>query len=283
MQAVPLAPHDAPPQPAGPFRGAFSTQTHSVIGFGSTKRKVKQSINVFAEEQADGTYAVRTLNKHFVPSGKVRVVTKDQLLADYLPEPDLYMNKVAPMMRQVRENAEAGDAHRAEGALMSAEFEYKNALRVDEEHIRATFGLGLTYLDRGELENAKLVCRRIITLEAAFGQEHKHLFNEFGIKMRKHAMYELALRYYFKAFRLSKTDDHLLYNIARTYFERDKLKIALKFLAMAQALNPAFPEAGTLLRAIERKIREAPPAREDHGRSRLDDEPGGLGAQRGPS
>ena len=279
MQAVPPAPNTPPPQPAEPFRGAFSTQTQSVIGFGATKRKVKQSINVFAEEQADGTYAVRTLNKHSVPSGKVRVITKDQLLAEYLPEPDLYMNKVAPMMRQVRENVDVGDAHRAEGELISAEFEYKNALRVDEEHIRATFGLGLTYLDRGELANAKLVCRRIITLEAAFGQEHKHLFNEFGIKMRKHAMYELALRYYFRAFRLSKTDDHLLYNIARTYFERGKFTIALKFLAMAQAINPSFPEAATLLRAIERKAGEAPAAGEEYQRSRLDDEPGGPAAQ----
>lgn len=281
MDAAPLMPPDTPPQPGEPFRGVFSTQAQAVIGFGATKRKVNQNIAVFAEEQPDGTYAIRTLNKNFIPSGTVRTITREELLSDYLPEPDLYMNKVVPMMRRVRENVEAGDAHRHEGELMSAEFEYKNALRVDEEHIRATFGLGLTYLDRGELENAKLVCRRIITLEAAFSQDHKHLFNEFGIKMRKHQMYEQALRYYFKAFRLSKNDDHLLYNIARTYYERGKLKIALRFLAMAQALNPAFPEAEALSRAIERKIREAPPDRAGRRRSRLDDEPGGQTAKRG--
>ena len=249
-------PQDHLPAPGEPFRGVFSTQTQSFIGFGATKRKVRQNVHVFAEEQPDGTYLVRSLNKNYIPSGKSRPITREQLLTDYLPEPDLYMNKVVPMMRRARLNADAGDVHRAEGELMSAEFEYKNALRVDEEHIRATFGLGLTYLDRGELENAKLVCRRIITLEAAFGEEHKHLFNEFGIKMRKHRMYEQALRYYFKAYRLSKTDDHLLYNIARTYFERGKLPLAQKFLAMAQAINPAFPEAEALSRAIERKAQE---------------------------
>jgi tetratricopeptide (TPR) repeat protein len=256
MAVVPNASPDPPPTPGEPFRGVFSSQTQAFIGFGATKRRVKQNVHVFAEEQPDGSYLLRNLNKNYIPSGKSRRVSREELLSQFLPEPDLYMNKVVPMMRRAKEYADAGDAHRAEGELMSAEFEYKNALRVDEEHIRATFGLGLTYLDRGELESAKLVCRRIITLEAAFSEDHKHLFNEFGIKMRKHRMYDQALRYYFKAYRLSRTDDHLLYNIARTYYERDKFKLALKFLAMAQAINPAFPEAEALSRAIERKALE---------------------------
>ncbi|EFL52809.1 TPR repeat-containing protein [Solidesulfovibrio fructosivorans JJ]] len=238
------------------FRGVFSTQEQSVIGFGSTKRKVQQNIHVFAEEQKDGSYLLRVLNKHFIPSGKSRVVTKEELLSNYLPEPDLYMNKVLPMLRQVRETVDAADEHREQAEFMSAEFEYKNALRVDEEHIRATFGLGLTYLDRGEVDNANLVCRRIITLEAAFGEEHKHLFNEFGIKMRKHKMYAQALRYYFKAYRLTKRDENLLYNIARTYYEKGKFKLARKFLEMGLAINPAFEEGQGLLRAVSKKEAE---------------------------
>jgi len=256
MEAMPSPPSPQRQPKDELFRGAFSTQIHSAIGFGSTKRKVKQNIHVFAEEQKDGSYHVRALNKNFVPSGKPRILSKEELLSNYLPEPDLYMNKVVPMMRQVRETVDAADEHRAQAEFMSAEFEYKNALRVDEEHIRATFGLGLTYLDRGEVDNANLVCRRIITLDAAFGEEHKHLFNEFGIKMRKHKMYAQALRYYFKAFRLSKRDEHLLYNIARTYYEKDKPRLARKFLDMALTLNPAFEEGQSLLRAVSKKEEE---------------------------
>ncbi len=251
--------HDAAKGSGEPFKGVFSTQSLGVIGFGTTKRKVKQNVFVFAEEQEDGRFLLRTLNKHFIPSGKARLVTKDELLGSYLPEPDLYLNKVVPMMRQVRETVEVADGHRSQGEHMSAEFEYKNALRVDEEHIRATFGLGLTYLDRGELDNANLVCRRIITLEAAFGEEHKHLFNEFGIKMRKHGMYSQALRYYFKAYRLTRSDEHLLYNIARTYYEKDKPRLARKFLDMALGLNPDFAEASGLMRVIEKKLEQAGP------------------------
>lgn len=256
MDALLAAGNETAQKTGEPFRGVFSTQTQSVIGFGATKRRVKQNVFVFAEEQPDGSFVVRNLNKHFIPSGKSRPITREQLLADFLPEPDLYMNKVMPMLRQVNETVDAGDRHRAQAEYISAEFEYKNALRVDEEHIRATFGLGLTYLDRGELDNANLVCRRIITLEAAFGEEHKHLFNEFGIKMRKHGMYPQALRYYFKAYRLSKRDEHLHYNIARTYYEKGKLALSRKFLGMALELNADFAEAAGLLRAIARKEEE---------------------------
>ena len=188
MDAVPRTGRDTESQIAERFKGAFSSQVEAVVGFGATKRKLKQTINVYAEEQGDGTFRVRVLNKHCVPSGKTRIISRDELLREFLPEPDLYLNKVVPMLREVGRTVDMADDHRAQGALMSAEFEYKNALRVDEEHIRATFGLGLTYLDRGELDSAHLVFRRILSLDAAFGPEHKHLFNEFGIKMRKNGM-----------------------------------------------------------------------------------------------
>jgi len=247
---------DADSQTTGGFKGAFSTQVDGVVGFGATKRKIRQTITVYAEELGDGTFRICLLNKHNIPSGKARIITRDELLRDFLPEPDLYLNKVAPMLREVSQTVDRADVHRVQGALMSAEFEYKNALRLDEEHIRATFGLGLTYLDRGELDSAHLVFRRILTLDAAFGPEHKHLFNEFGIKMRKHGMYAQAVRYYFRAFRLSREDEHLLYNIARTYYERGKLKLATKFLDMALARDANFREGLALGRAIEQKEAE---------------------------
>jgi tetratricopeptide (TPR) repeat protein len=254
QHAVPGTPPPSGESGAERFKGAFSSQVNSMVGFGATKRKLKQTIHVYAEEQEDGTFLVRALNKHCIPAGKANTLTREELLANYLPEPDLYLNKVLPGMRQVAQTVETADAHREQGELMSAEFEYKNALRVDEEHIRATFGLGLTYLERGEVDSAHLVFRRILTLEAAFGPEHKHLFNAFGIRMRKHGMYSQALRYYFRAYRLTHDDEHLLYNIARTYFERDKCKLARKFLDMALATNPGFKAGLGLGKAIERKV-----------------------------
>jgi tetratricopeptide (TPR) repeat protein len=245
----------APPSrpAADAIKGVFSTQTKGIIGFGSTKRKVKQHIYTFVEEEADGSLCVRELNKHFVPVGKSRWITKDVLLKDFLPEPDVYLNKVLPAMRQIEESVGKADDHRANGELISAEFEYKNALRLDEEHIRGTFGLGLTYLARGETDNADIVFRRVVALDGAFDEEHKHLFNEFGIRLRKNGMYAQALKFYNRAAKLLKREDeHLLYNIARTFFEKGQGRQAKRLLEKALANNPAFEQARDFLSVLER-------------------------------
>lgn len=92
-------------------------------------------------------------------------------------------------MRELQKTIARGERHRKNKEYYSAEYEFKNALKIDEENIRATFGIGLTYLDRGELDKAKMVFKRIYNLNGAFEREHKHLFNEFGIKLRKKTNY----------------------------------------------------------------------------------------------
>lgn len=220
--------------------GVFSSQSQAFIGFGATKRKVSQQVYVFVEENADGSLTVRDLNKNFAPSGASRTLTREALLKEFLPEPEIYLKKVLPVMREINASVDRADDHRQQGEYMSAEFEYKNALRLDEEHIRATFGLGLTYLAQGETESAKVVFRRVVSLDTAFDPEHKHLFNDFGIKLRKSSLYDQALRYYFRAAKLVADDEHLYYNIARTFFEKGKLKQAARFLDKALGLNADF-------------------------------------------
>ena len=97
MEAGPRTGQDTNSQGTEGFKGAFSTQADGVVGFGATKRKIRQTITVYAEEQGDGTFRVNLLNKNYIPSGKARIITRDELLRDFLPEPDLYLNKVAPM------------------------------------------------------------------------------------------------------------------------------------------------------------------------------------------
>jgi len=235
------------------LKGVFSTQTKGVVGFGATKRKVNQHIHVYVEEQPDGALNVRELNKHFIPVGKPRSITKDVLLKDFLPEPDIYLNKVIPAVRQVEESVNKADDHRASGELISAEFEYKNALRLDNEHIRGIFGLGLTYLARGESENADIVFRRVVGLDGAFDEKHKHLFNEFGIRLRKNGMHAQALKFYNRAAKLLQgEDEHLLYNIARTFYEKGQGKQARRLLEKALASAPDFPEALAFLAVLDR-------------------------------
>ncbi len=257
--APPAAP-SAPPAPgAKPVKGAFSTDTEQFVGTRVLGR-VRQRVFVYAEEQDDGRVAIWRLSRNFIPTGAKRLIAKERLLADYLPEPSIYINKVVPLMRRLDESVAAADRHRERQELFAAEFEYKNVLRLDADHVKATFGLGLTYLERQEKDNADIVFRKIMRIEAAFTPEHKHLFNDFGIQMRKLAMYDEAMRYYGRAYRLCRTDEHLLYNMARTQYEKGRLKSARMMLSKALRLNPGFPEGKVFMAFLESRLRGEPAA-----------------------
>ncbi len=240
------------------MRGVFSTESTHYLGFGGSKRKVTQQVFVYAEEMDDGSIAIQRLNRSFMPAGPKKTLTREDLLENYMPEPAMYMQKVVPIMRRVEETVERGDRHRAKQEYFSAEFEYKNALRVDEEHIRATFGLGLTYMERNEQQSAEVVFRKLVGMDAAFELEHKHLFNDFGIKMRKLGMYAQAMKYYARAYHLCKDDEHLIYNMARTMYEKGRTKTARRFLEKALGINPGFEECRQFLEFLD-SDGEAPP------------------------
>lgn len=238
-------------------RGVFSTTSDAKIGFGATRKTIQKQVMVYAEEQADGSFTIQALNDNHVPSGETVTIEREALLTEYLPEPQLWHEKVWPAMRTLAKHIARGERHREMGEGYSAEFEFKNALAIDEANVRATFGLGLTYLDRNDLTKAREVFNRLISLPGAFGREHKHMFNEFGIKLRRCGMLDEALRFYAIAFKISNNDDHLLYNIARTLFDKGDYARCLSYLEHTLKLNPKLEEAQQLLRAAAQKIAQS--------------------------
>ncbi len=181
------------------IRGIFSSRQLLVIGTGTTKKRTKQTTYWFAEEQDNGVFKVQPINDNFVPSGPKLAVEMEKFLSDYNPEPELYADKVLPNMRNLERTIVLGESHRRKNESYSAENEFRKAISIDELSVRANFGLGLTYLDRGEISRADDVFRRLVCINASYEKEHKHLFNEFGIHLRKRGMHEQALEYYQKS------------------------------------------------------------------------------------
>ena len=234
--------------------GVFSTAKSIMVGFGHTKKRIPQNLLFYAEENDDGLITLQPLNPNFIPSGKPQTLEKDVLLNNFQPEPSIYIKSVAPALRELNKTIARGERYLRNNESFSAEFEFKNALRIDEENIRATFGLGQTYLKRGDKERGHLVFRRLVRLDAAFEPEHKHLFNEFGMSLRKMGMFVQALKYYARARRLSKTDEHLAFNMARVLYDQGKDGLALKFVNTTLTINPSLPEALQFQRHLEQKL-----------------------------
>jgi tetratricopeptide (TPR) repeat protein len=202
---------------------------------------------------------LQALNANFVPTGPKKIVTRDDLLTNYSPEPEFYIQTVYPKMQELDKTIEKGDTHREKGETFSAEYEYSTALKVDEENVRANFGIGLTYLARGEVDKADNIFGRLVRLDAAFNAEHKHLFNEFGINLRKNKMYTQAVDYYQRALSLSEFDDNLHVNIARALLEEQQYAQTAEHLLSALRLNPTNDAAMKFLGWMDRR-KLIPPA-----------------------
>lgn len=237
----------------GKISGVFSTQSISKVGTGTTQRKSIQKTYWMVTELDNGEVEIQPLNLNYVPSGPKRKVSKDEVLEKFSPEPEFYTYTVYPKIKEMQKTIARGDRHRKKGESYSAEYEYNNALKVDEENIRANFGLGLTYLDRGDKDKADDIFQRLVQLDAAFEKEHKHLFNDFGINLRRNKMYEQGVDYYKRALDLTDDDENLHYNVARAYFELKQYNKAAQHLSRALSLNPDLEEAKKFMDYLKKK------------------------------
>ena len=231
------APTDAP-SPSENIRGVFSTQEIRRVGTGTTTRKTVAKTFWFVDQSPEGTLECQPLNTNYVPSGPKRILTMDELISKFAPEPEFYMSSVYPKMQSLQNTINNADNLRGKGETFAAEYEYQNALTVDEDNVRANFGIGLTYLQRGENSKAEDIFHRLVSLEAAFEPRHKHLFNDFGINLRKSKMFSQAVTYYQRALELSPHDDNLYVNLARAQLETKDIAACVDYLFKALDINP---------------------------------------------
>lgn len=223
--------------------GVFSRQRIAKVGTGTTTRRVAQIGYYFVEQTDDDIFQIRPLNSNFVPTGDATEVGRDELLKEYTPEPEMYHKQVLPNMKELQKTLARADRHRQQGNSFSAEMEYNNSLKIDEMNVRGNFGIGLCLMQRGETERANDIFARLISMDAPFAGEHKHMFNDFGINLRKSKMIPQAVEYYSKAISLSPEDEHLRYNLARAYFEDKQYAKVREQLAKCLEINPDFAEA----------------------------------------
>jgi len=236
----------------GYIEGVFSIERMAKIGTGTTARRVKQTAIYYARQVNDTAVELQGLNNKKVPSGHIEEITLDELLNDYLPMPQLY-NEVISNIRKVQKSVARGDKFRKRNETFTAEYEYANALNLDEQNVRANFGIGLCLLARDEVDRAKKVFDRIINLDSAFADEHKHLFNEYGIALRKKKLTGQAVDYYKRAIEISNDDENLWFNLARAQFEREKWKESSEAVIKCLALNPEHPEGKKMLTFLTKK------------------------------
>jgi len=214
------------------FSGIFSKNSTSTLGTGMTKRKAESTTYWLVKSKISGEIIATPLDSSFLPtkSGCINV-DREALFDNFCLEPKLSYEKISmPLL--------AGDNFRKIGHYKMAEKSYCSVKSIDEENIRANFGLGIIYFEMNKGDKAEKVFYEIMRIEEAFCPEHKHLFNEFGLELRKKSLFDKAIEYYGKALNLCNWDDNLHFNIARVYYECGDTCKCKEHLETSLQINP---------------------------------------------
>lgn len=251
-----------------PIHGVFSTMETRKVGTGTTQRKTKVKQYWLVHELEDELAEVQPINENLIPTGKKRTIAMDTLLDRFTPEPEFFITSDVPepssgngslldMGEPPAAKPEAKPRPRPTGPQIEG-FDLFGAPEEVEKSARASFGLGLTYLKRGNMTKAVDIFTRLAEADATFDPAHKHMFNEFGISLRKERLLDTALKHYLRALELATDDDeNLHHNIARAYFEKKDIGNAVKFLEQSLRINPALKESKLFLRYLRRKHESA--------------------------
>lgn len=238
------------------LKGCFSSTELATVGMGGTAKKSLRKVMWYVQQTGKQEYTAWRLNAQMVPMRDSRTVKPEEFLIKYEPELKSFNEQVRPAMRKLAKTIARGERYRAKNKSFSAEMEFVSALKIDEENVRATFGLGLTYLEREDAARAKSVFNHLVQMDDAFQPEHKHLFNDFGIKLRKNKMFDQAEAYYKRALELCKDDENLYFNIARACYENGDFKECVKYLNACLKLNKEVDSAKKLILHIVRLDRD---------------------------
>lgn len=238
-----------------PIRGVFSTQEVKKIGSGTSVKKTKVKQYWLVQEISQDDAEVQPINENLIPIGKKRTVSITTLLDRFTPEPEFFITS------DMFEDKDSGEVT-AEGAppqKTAADvegFDISGTPENMEKNARAGFGLGIMYMKRGNSAKAEEIFSKLAAVDADFTAEHKHMFNDFGISLRKEKMHDTALKHYLRANELDGTDENLLHNIARVFFELGDMDSAVEYLERSLEINPSLKPSRLFLNYILKKRRK---------------------------
>jgi tetratricopeptide (TPR) repeat protein len=234
--------------------GIFRQEREAKIGMGGIAMSVKQDICCLAKQINDEEVEVRCLNKNDEPIGDPEVVKLNDFLNDFTFLPYYKELKEAEKEKNINKKIATAEEHIERNELHSAEYEYNLALKIDEEHLRANFGIGNLYFKMGQPEKAKNVFIKISKIDAIFEKKNKHLFNECGMNLRQQNLFDEAIAYYEKAVKICGEDDeNIFFNLARAYFSKGDLEKAQESMSRALLINPEFNDGKAFVKYMEKK------------------------------
>jgi hypothetical protein len=143
------------PQDAASARisGVFSQKKTAKIGTGTTARKTEVVTYFLVCERDDGQLDVQALTADDQPFGPKKQIGRDELLANYFPEPQKTLARqvsaLSPKEMEIQKAVARGDKFRKRGESFTASSSTQGPGSGHGQRAR-NFGIGLCYIARGE-------------------------------------------------------------------------------------------------------------------------------------
>lgn len=210
----------------------------------------------YVEAQENGTLWIQPLDLHtWLPTGTPAPISPRELQRNYLPEPEIYTRTLVSRF-QKEAMLDIGQDEKTplalDDTLVKAPSPQSNILL--EKTARNDFENALSLAVQGDKEQAEKVFDRLLHAES-LEKKHKHLFNEFGITLRKNNMYEHSITFYTRALELAEedTDENLHLNLARSLHRMQRYMSCIQHIFAALDIAPGNKAALQFLAWMERQ------------------------------
>ncbi|MCB2185387.1 MAG: tetratricopeptide repeat protein [Deltaproteobacteria bacterium] len=230
------------------------------LGIHETARTTTLETFWQAKALADGRVEMTLLDMDKKPTPIQEVVELPEFQTRFLHLPGFLSQVNSSKDLVIERIIEIAEGHYQKHEYNSAEYEFQRALKLDEDSVRANFGLGLTYMAQGDLPRAREVFLRLANLPAVYDRQHKHLFNEFGIMLRRAGLYHESLEHYHRALKIAADDENLWFNLGRALHADGRPDLTRVVMKKALSLNPQHEAASWYLDWLDREPAAAPPA-----------------------
>ena len=214
----------------------------------SDKGEVQPKKYWLVESDAKSALTIRPIDEStWLPTGQPHSVSVRELQRRYNPEPGIYEKYVQPSLESYDSDTLLLGPPEDQGKEPPAP--------VNEEQVIQNFQNGMTLLEKGELDQAKIVFTSIVYSDEPFEEKHKHMFNDFAIQLRKNNLNSESIAFYTRAIELSwdNEDENLHINLARVLYAEKQYSGCVQHLFDALRIAPGHKVARSFLIWLEQQ------------------------------
>lgn len=216
------------------FSGVFALRQKTPAKQGARPRKRL----FFCWDLGGHNYAVQELDPSFTPISQPRRISAQELKNDFLFQAGILATPVStPDFRHLQIPEQRQEATELNDNALAALEKARKARQVEND-LRQSFDRAMRALGRPrDRKGAIAAIGQLAETTRGIVPEHKHMFRDFGVSLRKKSLPELAARCAARVVQLSPNDDHAHFNLARLLGMLGRYTEAEKHISKAMKLN----------------------------------------------